>query len=126
MQRLNRSGKLHLPELGYRYSVSSESELLDCLRLYPDMDSYYEYSMLNIPQSDDNPLSYTWLKETQDSSQELQQKITNNVTGYHLRRFDDVELICYSPQGSNESDWKICLSDEALQYGQPLSGSMNI
>ena len=97
------------------YSVSSESELLACLRHHPDMDSYYEYSMLNIPQSDDNPLSYTWLKETQDSSQELQQKITDNVTGYHLRTFDDVELICYSPQGSSESEWKICLSDEALR-----------
>ena len=97
------------------YSVSDESELLSCLKHHPDMDSYYEYSMLNVPQSEDNPLSYTWLKETQESSETLQQKLTNNISGYHTRKFDDVELICYSPQGSTESEWKICLSDEALK-----------
>ena len=53
------------------YSISDESELLSCIKHHPDMDTYYEYSILNVPQSEDNPLSCTWLKETQQSSEEL-------------------------------------------------------
>ena len=43
------------------YSIVDESELLSCIKYHSDLDAYYEYSMLNIPQSEENPLSHTWL-----------------------------------------------------------------
>ena len=37
------------------------------------MDEFYDttHSLLNLPSADDNPLSYVWLKDTQDEGQKL-------------------------------------------------------
>ena len=38
-------------------------------------------------------------------------------SGYHLKRFDsDIELVCYTNPGEDPTqNWRICLSDEALE-----------
>ena len=98
------------------HSAYAETELLECLRYHPDMDEYYE-SYLNIPNSPINPLSYQWLKETQESDEELMNQVNIENSGYHLKRFDSkTELVCYTkPDEDPTQDWKICLSDEALE-----------
>ena len=50
------------------YTNTEESELIKCLKYLPEMDDYYNSTehMLNLPSMDENPLSYIWLKETQD------------------------------------------------------------
>ena len=42
-------------------------ELYDCLAYLPEMDDYFDSvnSLFNLPNLDDNPLSYVWLRDMQ-------------------------------------------------------------
>ena len=107
----------------------NETELYDCLRHLPEMDSYFSASAtsfdgvtefytgssyLNLPSSDENPLSYRWLKEMQDSDLNLERRSADSPY-YSTKTFDEIELVCYTEPGKDaDNDWKICLSDEAL------------
>ena len=106
----------------------NELVLYDCLRHLPEMDTYfyaaaesfrnvaefYAGSYLNLPSSDANPLSYRWLKETQDSDLVLERRSKDDPR-FSIRIFDEIELICYTAPGKEpDNDWKICLADEAL------------
>ena len=55
------------------YTNTEESELLECLKYLPEIDDYYNSTehMLNLLSMDDNPLSYIWLKDTQDEDPNL-------------------------------------------------------
>ena len=46
------------------YTNIEEAALFDCLKYLPEMDDYYNttHSLLNLPLTDDNPLSYVWLR----------------------------------------------------------------
>ena len=46
------------------YTNIEEAILFDYLKYLPEMDEFYDttHSLLNLPSSDDNPLSYVWLK----------------------------------------------------------------
>ena len=52
---------------------TEESELLECLKYLREMDDYYNSieHIFNLPFMDDNPLSYIWLKDTQDENPRL-------------------------------------------------------
>ena len=41
-----------------------EAILIDCLKYLPETDDVYDttHNLLNLPSTDDNPLSYVWLK----------------------------------------------------------------
>ena len=47
------------------YTNIEEATLFDCLKYLPEMDDFYEmtHSLLNLPSTDNNPLSYVWLKD---------------------------------------------------------------
>ena len=82
------------------------------------MDSYYGIfeSYLNLPSSDENPLSVAWLYDTQQGQPELLAKTDEQGNKYHWRDFEGVKLVCYTAEsGQEETQWKICLSDEALK-----------
>ncbi len=59
------------------------------------MDDYYVMadSLLNLPSSVNNPLSYQWLKDTQDADSELAQQCKVHESGFQLKQFDDIELV---------------------------------
>jgi hypothetical protein len=72
--------------------------------------------MLNIPNTDINPLSYAWLHETQEVDNKLMNNIQVQHNGYHLKQFGEFKLACYTKTQENPNqDWKIFLSDEALE-----------
>ena len=99
------------------YHALQEVELYECLQHLPEMEEYYAVcdAYLNLPRSDENPLSLEWLRETQQSDKELVSKANEKGTKYHWRDFGDVKLVCYTPAGSDQdTQWKICLGTEAL------------
>ena len=102
--------------VGEQYFVSDEPELYECLKFHPDLDDYFEVgeSLLNLPSTQDNPLSYAWLKDTQDADPELAKQCEMKDSGFHFREFGDTKLICYNEKGKDDA-WKICLTDEAVE-----------
>ena len=79
-----------------------------------EMDDYYEAceSYLNLPSSDENPLSMTWLRETQQGEPELLAKADEQGNKYHWREFEWVKLVCHAESGNKKTHWKICLANE--------------
>ena len=107
-------------EIYYSAAASSanDADLYECLKHHPDLDSYFDTmeSYLNIPKMDDNPLSYQWLKDTQDADTELQKLTETDEARFYLKKFRDVELICFTEAGRNKNRyWRIALSDEAVK-----------
>lgn len=53
----------------------------------------------------------------QSAEAELLKLAKTTDTGYHVKEFeDDTKLVCYTKPGNDEdTDWKIVLTDEALQ-----------
>lgn len=94
---------------------SSGHDIYDCLKYLPDADAYFSY--LNLPITEKNPLSLRWLAEMQSAEAKLLQLAKTTDTGYHVKEFeDDIKLVCYTKPGNDEdTDWKIVLTDEALQ-----------
>ena len=91
------------------FSNIDDKELIDCLKWYTDADTHDSY--VNLPMSDENPLSLKWLKNAQDRDQCLQSKLTSDPDHYHRRTINQTRLICYHPENGN---WKICLTDENI------------
>ena len=60
------------------------------------LDDYYDSveHMLNLPPMDDNPLSYMWLKNTQNEDPKLKDLCETVNSRFHKKRFTDEELIC--------------------------------
>ena len=52
--------------------------------------------LLNLPNSDDNPLSYLWLRDTQERDPELIARSRKPDLGFHVKIFDDHEIICHT------------------------------
>ena len=50
-----------------------EAELFECLQHLPEMEEHYYamQSLLNLPSSEDNPLSYLWLQESHKKMMQL-------------------------------------------------------
>ena len=93
-------------------------DLYECLRYLPEMDSYFAISdhMLNLPPSSENPLNFEWIRDTQEASAELRRKCGEGISGFSRRKFDGIDLICFTDKGQNEDEnWKICLTDEAVR-----------
>ena len=67
------------------YTNTEESELLECLKHLPEMDDYYSSTehMLNLPSMDDNPLSYVWLKGTQDEDPKVKDLCEIDSSRFH-------------------------------------------
>ncbi|KAL7551584.1 hypothetical protein ACHAWF_014769 [Thalassiosira exigua] len=106
--------------------VLTEADLYDCLQHLPEMEDYLDVqdSFLNLPSSDDNPLSVLWLKDTQSEDTELLAQCEVEGSGFYKRKFDDMELVCFTEDNKNiETDWKICLTDERWITRSP--GSIN-
>ena len=57
------------------YTNLQEAELYECLRHLPEYEEYLQTVeiYLNLPSSDDNPLSYLWLKDVQAEDPELEE-----------------------------------------------------
>ena len=101
------------------YTNLHEAELYDCLKHLPEYEEYLDvvHNYLNLPSSDDNPLSYIWLKDTQSEDPELTKLCEDPESGFHIKRFDDEELVCFTEKGKDkDTDWKICLSDQAVHH----------
>ena len=110
---------LMIPEPIDMYQKAEEAGLYECLKHLPEMDDYFQaqHHFLNLPSSDENPLSYLWLKDTQDEDVNLADQCKIKDSRFHLRKFDEVELVCFTESGKNEeSDWKICLTDTAVDH----------
>ena len=105
------------PEPLDAYHAIDEWKLYDCLRDLPEMDSYFQTydSLLNLSHSDDNPLSTVWLQETQQGEPSLLAKAEDADSNFYWRDFEGTKLVCHTADGRDaETDWRICLSDEAL------------
>ncbi|KAL7525701.1 hypothetical protein ACHAWF_001473 [Thalassiosira exigua] len=101
------------------YSVDAEANLYSCLQYLPEMEDYLESQeiFLNLSSSDDNPLSVPWLKDTQSKDADLFAQYEVEGSAFHKRKFDNVELVCFTEIGKNtESDWKICLTNDAVDH----------
>ena len=83
-------GSLAPPDLLDAYHAVQEVELYECLKYLPEMDDYYEAfeSYLNFPSSDENPLSVTWLRDTQQGQPDLVTRANEPGSKYHWREFD--------------------------------------
>ena len=59
----NSAPKLLDLAVGEQYVNLHEPDLYDCLKFHPDLDDYFHVgkSLLNLPSTQDNPLSYAWL-----------------------------------------------------------------
>ena len=68
-----------------------------------------------MPSSDENPLSMTWLRETQQGDTGLIERADEDENGYFWHDFEGVKLVCHLEAGKEETDWKICLTNEALE-----------
>ena len=62
------------------------------------MDDFCDttHSLLNLPSTDDNPLSCVWLKDTQDEDPKLGELCNDPSLGCHKRTFAGEELICFT------------------------------
>ena len=83
-----------------------DRELINCLQWYPDVSG--DMSYVNLPMTEENPLSVKWLRAAQDSDPAMQQLLFSDPNHYHRRTISGVELICHQPP---EGNWKICLTD---------------
>ena len=89
-------GPLTPPEPLNAYHALQEVELYECLQYLPEMDEYYETcdSYLNLPRSDDNPLSLIWLQETQQKREKRTNRtIMKSTSTYFFSRKVSVESI---------------------------------
>ena len=79
------AGPLAPPEPLNAYHALQEVELYECLQHLPEMEEYYAVcdAYLNLPHSDENPLSLEWLRETQQSDKELVAKANEANTKYY-------------------------------------------
>ena len=80
------------PDLLDAYHAIQEVELFECLQFLPDMDDYYQNceSYINLPSSDENPLSMTWLRETQQGDTGLVARAEEEGNRYFYRDFEGV------------------------------------
>lgn len=103
--------------LDMSYVCASETELYDCLKYLPELDDYFHISdsLLNLPSTENNPLSYVWLKDMQDGDAQLESKCNSTEPHFHWRTFGDTKLVCYTDKDKSD-DWKICLTDEAVEH----------
>ena len=83
-----------------------DRKLMECLQWHSDVDAQMSY--VNLPMTEENPLSTKGLKAAQDSNLALQQKLFAEPDLYHRRKVGGAELICYQPPNEN---WKICLTN---------------
>ena len=83
--------------LSMHYTEVGEPELHECLKYLPELDDYYGVglSLLNLPSTTDNPLSYSWLKDCQDADTHLTEQCAEKDSKFEMRQFGDIELICY-------------------------------
>ena len=101
------------PEPLEAYHASHEPGLYDCVKHHPDLENYFD-SFLNLPHKEENPLSYQWLRETQEGDSILMKRGEGNDPKFHMRKFGDVELVCTGR--AEKEDWKICLTNEAIDH----------
>lgn len=88
--------------------------LLDVLSYYTFPEQ--EFSYMNCPSTDRNPLRYQWLADSQGDDQLLLQKCNDAQNpNYQLKNFKDIDLCsyCKDPTDPNEH-WKIVLTDETV------------
>ena len=80
------------------YTNIEEATLFDCSKYLPEMGGYYDttHSLLNFPSTDNNPLSYVWLKDTQDEDQELGELCNGLSSRFHKKNFADEELVWFT------------------------------
>ena len=85
------------------YHVLQKVELYECLQHLPEMEEYYNAceAYLNLPHSDENPLSLEWLREFQQSDKELVAKAEESGTRYHWRDFGHVKLVLHPRRGQS-------------------------
>ena len=57
--------------------------------------------VINLPLTDDNPLSYVWLKDRQDEDQKLGELCNDPSSGFHKKDFAGEELICFKEKYNN-------------------------
>ena len=90
---------------------NDDRDLFDCLQWFRDEPTEHNY--VNLPATQENPLSLRWLCAAQESDQGLQQKLVEDPQHFHVRAVDNINLICYQPdrEGTN---WKICLADSIV------------
>ena len=71
------------------YTNIEEATLYDCLKYLPKTDEYYDttHSLLNPISTDDNPLSYVWLKDAQDEDPRLNELCNGPIPGFHKKYF---------------------------------------
>ena len=81
-----------------------EETLFDCLKYLPEMDEFYDttHSLLNLPSTDNNPLSYTWLKDAQDKDPKLGELCNDPSSRFH-RKNAGGEPVCFTEMTRTET-----------------------
>ena len=59
------------------------------------------FRVINLPSTDDNPLSHVWLKDTQDEDQKVGELCNDPSQGFHKNIFSGEELICFTEKDNN-------------------------
>ena len=91
------SRKQHYELTDYPTSLN-EAELYECLSYLPEMDADFHSvnNLLNLPNLDDNPLSYLWLRDMQQSNLYLMAQFHKTNSEFHIKILDDHEIVCYT------------------------------
>lgn len=88
---------------GY-FSFLDEPELMECYLTLPTM----------MPEQN-SPLDYDWMQQQQQQDAVLQQMPNRKPNEYIRRQFTDtISLITYLKPGSDDREWKICLTEAML------------
>jgi transposase InsO family protein len=95
------------------YSLTDDSEMLQCFTCLPSEECY-----LNLPEDliTDNPLDMENIKEKQDADDLLQNQADKYTDRFLRRRIGTVDdILCYVKPGDPPNNWKIALPKELLQ-----------
>ena len=70
------------------YTNIEEATLFDFLKHLPEIDDFYDTTH--------NPLSYVWLKDTQDEDPKLGELCNDTSSGFHKKNISGEELIFFT------------------------------
>ena len=56
-----------------------------------------------------------WLRKMPQLDTGLIAKANEHGTGHHWHDFEEIELVCLTEAGKEETHWKVCLPNEALK-----------
>eukprot|EP00984_Skeletonema_dohrnii_P023617 scaffold12715_cov134-Skeletonema_dohrnii-CCMP3373.AAC.2 len=96
------------------FCETDDPSLLEVLSYYTSPED--DFSYMNCPSTDRNPLRYQWLADAQQEDIQLLQKCNDGQNPhFQLKNFKDIDLCSYCKDPNNPDEhWKIVLPDSTV------------